>query len=551
MSETDHKSAIASALDSNLRLHAKTADLGQAEMLTDALLHRFDDLEQRLNTYIVGSAGGNKLRKNMQAYLSRLNSNTLIPLHFRLKVLNRFEEQLDLFDAEMTAAVLNAHKIGIDMVQKEAQEEASYYPVLVNMVSHAIELAGRLMRDILGGYQVPAVITIRQVFDLMRLGLVILPELSAESEKERNRFYVSIVRYEILRNLDFFSKTKEQQLMMMDELEHHVHKLEPHYLAKGATRSLEMKGYSLLVTNLSRPHDTGQVMPFPPQTAATDYLIIPMDDFIDKLVLSIDRAEKVLKNPVLQSKDIQIEKSLATTVVGGNAMLDALRTKSRDSERQEYGNAKLHVGWTLLKSMAEAEEQEDEEGLSGELISGEEDLSLITGKGSWTVMNISKQGQAVERLSDEALPLGVGALVGLHWQPHRGEPKFAFIRWIKFPKLGEQQLGAEFYLQDYVSVPAVMLSVGDTKKNRTWSVLATFEEDGEHTLVFPDTTIFKGMVISIVDKERGGYFKVATIQKVGPNYSICTVSVASELDTSNIEDMASDIPNTDSPNLSI
>jgi len=548
MSDTDHKSAIASALDSNLRLHAKSVDLGQAEMLTDALLHRFDDLEQRLNTYIVGSAGGDKLRKNMQAYLSRLNSNTLIPLHFRLKVLNRFEEQLDLFDAEMTAAILNAHKIGIDMVQKEAQEEPSYYPVLVNMVSHAIELAGRLMRDILGSYQVPAVITIRQVFDLMRLGLVILPELAAESEDERKRFYTSIVRYEVLRNLDFFSKTKEQQLMMMDELEHHVDKLKPHYLAKGATRSLEMKGFSLLVTNLSRPHDTGQVMPFPPQTVATDYLIVPMDDFIDKLVLSIDRAEKVLKNPVLQSKDIQIEKSLATTVVGGNAMLDALRTKSRDSERQEYGNAKLSVGWTLLKSMADSEEKDE---VSGELISGEEDLSLLAGKGAWTVMNISKQGQAIERLSDDDLPLGVGSLVGLHWLPHRGEPQFGFIRWIKFPKLGEQQLGLEFYLQEYVSVPAVMLSVGDTKKNRTWSVLATFEQDGEHTLIFPDITIFKGMVISIVDDKRGGYFKVATVQKVGPNYSICTVRVAAELDTSNIEDIPSMVSSADSQSLSI
>ena len=196
-------------------------------MLTDALLNHFDDLEQRLNTYISGSAGGDKLRKGMQSYLSRLNSNPLIPLHFRLKVLKRFEEQLDLFDAEMTAAILNAHKIGIDMVQKEALKEPAYYRILVDMVSHAIELAGRLVRDILGEYHAPAVITVRQVFDLMRLGMVIIPELPDSAEKQKKRLYLAIVRYELMRKLDFFSKRKSEKGMLMDELENHIGILEP------------------------------------------------------------------------------------------------------------------------------------------------------------------------------------------------------------------------------------------------------------------------------------------------------------------------------------
>ncbi|HID36218.1 MAG TPA: hypothetical protein EYP39_02400, partial [Ghiorsea sp.] len=176
MDDENKQRNVQNALEANLRLHPQQIELGQAEMLTDALLSKFDDLEQRLNTYIAGASGGEKLRKGMQSYLSRLNANPLIPLHFRLKVLKRFEGQLDLFDAEMTAAILNAHKIGIDMVQKEAQSEAGYYPILVDMISHAIELAGRLMRDGLAEYQSAAIITIRQVFDLMRLGMVMLPE---------------------------------------------------------------------------------------------------------------------------------------------------------------------------------------------------------------------------------------------------------------------------------------------------------------------------------------------------------------------------------------
>ena len=533
MSELDKEKDLQSALESNLRLHPQRAELGQAEMLTDALLNRFDDLEKRLNTYIMGSSGGDVLRKQMQGYLSRINANELIPLHFRLKVLKRFEEQLDLFDAEMTAAVLNAHKIGIDMVQKEALKEPAFYRILVDMVSHAIELAGSLMRDILASHQAPAIITVRQVFDLMRLGLTVVPQLPEDAGQEKHRLHMAIVRYELLRNLDFFSKMKPEQDMMMDELQHHVGILTPFLLKKGELKSSEMKGYSLMVTNLNRPNDTSQVVPFLSETTVSDILVVPMDDFIDRLVTSIDRAEKVMKSAVLQSKDLQVEQSLKTTVVGGNAILDALRTKSRNTDRQEYGNAKLVVGWSLSQSIADIQKECAPKDMSIE----KKDVVMpkVTTVGNWTVMNVSKSGLAVERMSGLAPERGVGSMVGLHWKPHRGEPMFGIIRWIRYPKPGEQQLGLEFYLQNYKPVRAVMLSIGDTKVQRAWSVLATFESDGEHTIVFPDTTVFKGMVFSISDDKYGGYFKIILVESSGPNYAICNVRKASELDTKNID----------------
>ena len=535
MTTPENKREVQSALASDLRLHPQRLELGQAEMLTDVLLNRFEDLEQRLNTYFSGSAAGPELRKSMQAYLSRLNSNPLIPLHFRLKVLHRFEERLDLFDAEMTAAVLNAHKIGVDMVQKEALQDPEYYRILVDMVAHAINLAGSLMKDTLGSYHAPAVITVRQVFGLMRLGMVVVPELGERTEEETKRLYLSIVRYELLRGLDFFSKTVEEQSMMMDELQHHVNQLTPHYLPKGGLKSSEMKGYSLLVTNMSRPNDTAQVVTFAPQPTTSDYIIIPMDDFIDKLVMAIDRAEKVINNPVLQSNDLQIEASLQTTVLGGNAILDALRTKSRDSERQEYGNAKLVVDWSLQHSISVLQNtlapKENILSKPTEI----EDENDVAPAHAWTVINISRQGMAIERLSAVPPEREVNALVGLHWKPHRGEPCFAFIRWIRYPKEGEQQMGLQFYLRDFVPVNATMLSIGDTKEHRKWSLLASFEADGEHVIVFPDPTVFKGMVFSVEEASHGGYYKVIQVQEVGSNYAICVAQVASELDTKHID----------------
>ncbi|MDX8402707.1 MAG: hypothetical protein R8K47_08755, partial [Mariprofundaceae bacterium] len=154
MSGTSNESArelletVSFELDTDLRLHPSRLELGKAELLTDALTLPFQDIEKRLAGYVAGTstADTDLLRRSMKNYLARLNANPLIPLNFRLKVLNRFEQELELFDGEMTAAVLNAHKIGIELVQKEARSRPELLPVLADMVANAIELAVRLLR---------------------------------------------------------------------------------------------------------------------------------------------------------------------------------------------------------------------------------------------------------------------------------------------------------------------------------------------------------------------------------------------------------------------
>jgi len=214
---------------------------------------------------------------------------------------------------------------------------------------------------------------------------------------------------------------------------------------------------------MSRPNDTAQVLAFAPQPTTSDYMIIRMDDFIGRLVVAIDRAEKVIKNPVLQ-----IAQSLQITVLGGNAILDALRTKSRDMERQEYGNAKLIVGWSLQQSILNLQKKLEPDDDILHKQTHDEDNDETTSPEAWTVVNISRQGLAVERLSANPPEREVNALVGLHWKPHRGEPYFAFVRWVRYPKVGGQQMGLEFYLRDFVPMHVTMLSIGDTKEHRKW-----------------------------------------------------------------------------------
>jgi len=316
-------------LDTDLRLHPQRLELGKAELLTDAITLPFMDIEKRLAKYIIGSSPEETdiLRRSMKDYLGRLNSNPLIPLHFRLKVLNRFERELELFDAEMTAAVLNAHKIGVNMVQKAARSQPSYYRIVVDMAANAVELAAKLLRQGLEEYRVPAVITTRQVFDLSRLGLAVLPVLPEDAVSERDRLERAVSSHEILRKLDFFGKSRVVQKTIWQELSNHIGVLKPRFCHKGDAPA-DLEGSSFLFTNFMRPHTAPEVTSKLPSEFISDGIAIPMDEFVDRLVTAVNRVETVLNSPDLQKQDMHTEEALHATILGGNAILESMHAKN-------------------------------------------------------------------------------------------------------------------------------------------------------------------------------------------------------------------------------
>ena len=192
--------SVSLELDTDLRLHPQQLELGTAELLTDALLLPYGNIEKQLKQFAISASENEaeQLRKSMKNFLGRLNANPHIPLSFRMKVLNNFERELELFDGEMTTAVLNAHKIGVDLVQKAARDEPSYYKFLVDMISNAIELAVKLLLMSLEHYRAPAVITTRQLFELARLGLSVAGALDNKLQDKKHRLYKVICNYELL-----------------------------------------------------------------------------------------------------------------------------------------------------------------------------------------------------------------------------------------------------------------------------------------------------------------------------------------------------------------
>jgi len=514
-------------LDTDLRLHPQRLNLGKAELLTDAITLPFMGIEKRLAKYITGASPEETeiLRRSMKDYLGRLNSNPLIPLHFRLKVLNRFERELELFDAEMTAAVLNAHKIGVNMVQKAARSQPGYYRIVVDMAANAVELAAKLLRQGLEEYRVPAVIATRQVFDLARLGLAVLPVLPEDSVSERDRLEKAVSSHELLRKLDLFGKPKAIQKIIWQELNNHIGFLKPRFCHKGDAPT-DLEGTSFLFTNFMRPHTAPVVTSRLPSQFSSDGITIPMDEFIDRLVTAINRVETVLHSPDLQKQDLHTEEALQATIIGGNAILESMHDKKRSHERQDYVGVRVILESKPNKAFVESHTA---------LVMNEYEYAPTerSNAGAWSVIDISKGGTCLERISFDPLGNDVGAIVGINWLPHKNEPMLAFIRWFKEPKPGEQRVGLEFIRAKYRLMKGAIMggAEDDSIRGRAWPLLVKPERK-DLSVIFPDAHIMRKMAFIISDENKSAHFKVQDVVETGPNYTIAKAVHADELRTS-------------------
>ncbi len=501
-------------LDTDLRLLAQKVELGKAELLTDAIVLPFQDIEKELDAYALtgGEEERERLKRRMKNYLARVNANPLLPLHFRLKVLDRFERELDLFDGELTAAVLNAHKIGLELVQKAARENPDYLRVLVDMAANALEVAVRLLRLGFERYEPPHPLAVRQVLDISRLALVVAKALPEKDQDVTAKLYKAVANHELLRRIDMHARSRREQRLVWGELQAHVSLLEPRFIYKDAFAEEKLSG-TLLISWVVRPNHRPEITNGPPQTVLSDAVVIPLDPMVDRLVVALDRVQKLVRHLVEHTtkRELITEEALQRTLVGGQAILSALSHHPRRDPREPYAGKRVVLTWDAAKAIIESRAM-------AVLESYEFAPKDITKLGAWAAVDISKGGVGLERVSFEPFKHEVGSLVALSWIPHEGEPTLGIVRWFKEPKHGEQRLGVEFLHEKFKMYKAFPLYAEQEGAQRSWPVLLRRCKDGLHAIL-PEPNIPIGFVFAVSEDGKKAFLKVHEIVQHAPNFS--------------------------------
>ncbi len=465
------------------------------------------------------------LQHDMKAYLGRLNANPYIPLSYRLKVLNSFERDLDLFDAEMMATILNAHKIGVQLVQEAARDQRSYYPVLVDMVSNALQLSTRVLLIELEYYRTPAAIAIRQSYDLMRLGLTVLPLLTPDAEESKSNLQRTIATHELLRVVDFFNKSAPAQQTTWRVLQRYTGLPKAHFVRRGENPDLH--GEHFLMTNMNRPNVAGTLVPALPNPRLYDCIIIQLDALMEKLSADLRQAEALRQDPERQKRDLMTEKSLHDMLVGGKSLVNALRHRERHSNRRTSRGITVDIEQNLVHAFREAHASIGLDSYQFAGRAGDEKSD------SWSVINLNAGGIGVERISEEEPKLAVGTLVGLTWSPHNGEPRLGEIKWIKIPRHGEQRMGIQFLKPGYSLHKAWLIGTKNTSNHPLHQTSLLLKSDRKRLIaILPSERILPRMVFRIQIRNEEAYFIVERIIRTGANYSICRLRKASREDAS-------------------
>lgn len=533
-SPVSETAGLALELEGELRLHPLQMNLGRAELLTDALTLPFTDIESRLGRYALNASPDQRaaLVRSMKGYLGRLNANPHIPLSFRLKVLNRFEQELDLFDVEMTAAVLNAHKVGVLLVQQAARKDCDYYPMLIDMVANAMELATRLLRMNLAQYRSPVVIVTRQFFDLARLGLGVAALMGEQAPSKRERLYRAVSNHELLRKLDMFSHDESRQQQIWQELQYHVGALKPRLMHAGETidgKVMEHADASIwMLINLNRPNDPGRMLTEPPDTIDYDSIVIAMDALIERVKKAVFGVEAIMADRAAQRKSLHTEQALEHTLAGGRALLAALHEGRRSTDRKHEHGAGLMLNSNAAQSLTLASQR------SGDPVSEEEPADTPR----WTLIDSSAGGICLECMESNQSDLQPGTLVGLRWQ--MGEqglrsdyarqpgsmPALAWVRWVRVERAGDQRIGLSFIEPGYKQAKAVVIGANqEMDQKRTWPVLVRPGER-EHEILFPDTGIYRQMTFMLLQGRQQAHFRISEIIRSGSNYTLCRMTHA-------------------------
>ncbi|MDX8401972.1 MAG: hypothetical protein R8K47_05010 [Mariprofundaceae bacterium] len=509
--------SVSLELERDLRLHPRKLELGRLELLTDSIRLPFQDIERRLAdlALTLKPQARTQLQDNIKRYLGRLNANPLLPLQFRLKVLDVLEKHLDLFDVEMAAQVLNAHKIGIQLVQREAVRRPEYLSPLIQLIAASLDLAERILFETLRAHRVPHVIALRQAMDLMRLGLLVVQEAGEGEVEDARALKTAIAAHELLRCMNMHARNEDEQVLVRQELRRYAGRVSPALYQRG--RVLPEATNVWLVTQLHRPQARPEKYTRLPERAERDMIVLPLDDFLAAINHDIRLARRVARMDAGERKLLMTDQRFREISQGTTVIRQSLQSVSRAEARKRVEGARLLLETDAGKAFGAA--------ATGAL--GEEWMDVAGGgieREAWAVVNVSRQGVAIERLNGE-WPEGLrcGMLVGLEWLGRRFGSRLGVVRWYSETKPGELRIGIEFAGRGLRPTRGMLLrgaKVGEMR--RRLSLL--FDPKDSRTVWFPLADVHAGDPLIYLLEGEGVRCHVAEVLDRGVNHCVCRIA---------------------------
>ncbi|MDX8377590.1 MAG: hypothetical protein R8L53_06160 [Mariprofundales bacterium] len=508
---------------SDLAEDVRVPELGKIEELTDAILMLFQDIEEKLTRYLVSCKEDekNEMHGQMKRFLVKINSNDLLPLSFRLRVLHTFGKEASFLDAGLTQAILNAYKVAIKHLLDAAAGRETYLLALAKMCGEAITLGTRVTRLNLAAYREPSIMVTRQVHELMRLGYGALANVpaSATEQKYHRNIHHGLVWYELMRDADFFRLTENGQRKVFGSLEPYIRRVKAMYIPKQQSivaNSEDMYLCSLVGSRDSRPSWSKGLSPVDDR----DRVVLNITALMPILQRQMIDVERHLHDENRQREDLRTEKDIYLTQMVTRHLMRCLRVIPRKYDRQP-GNWETV---SMVTNIHEALQMPNRSSFTLRPVGADnEENPRIS---HWSLVNLSPGGMCSECEERNYLP-DVSNLVRLVWSnPKLKYPFWAQVRWRRqYLKGGHTQVGLLFLPTHLALWWIQTLGVSDEEGNR-FPVLGMKMKDGARALVWTaKTEVLAGNLLIVNMGGKPYVSKVLGIVQQGENFRSLQIQI--------------------------
>jgi len=516
----DQKPALTLELQTSSALSTDDIpEVGALEALTDAIVVLFQNIDKQLTRYLVTFDQEEKadLHKSMQRFLGRINSNPLIPLSFRLKVLQTFSKEISFLDAQLTQAILNAYKVAILLVRDAAEDRTEYLLVLARLCGESITLAMRVTRLNFENYVEPSIQITRQVHELTRLGLAALE--AAQGGEARGRKFRMIIHdglawYEIMRISNFYGLTPQGQNIVYTSLKPYIKHITSEYCPRSETVSSQAK-HVYLVSSVGGRQNRPQWMTALAATANTDRVILDITSLLPVLKRQLNDVEEHLKNRKKQREHIRTEKELHMTHTVTKHLMTALHKVKRKHSREVISKGSVtlvgnfHVGIKLPNDSTRIP-------ILPVSHKGEETLAS-----NWRAFNISPGGIALQTDEVANMP-DVSALVRMVWtnDKNNDKPQWGEVRWRRHLAVGKRRhLGVRFLPRNLATWRVQVVGGEGDKQHMVLGM--PLKKDGRLVVWSNNTQLSVGSIMLIEISRQLYTCKVMGVVQRGENFVTC------------------------------
>lgn len=501
-------------MPSDYMLHFDTdLYIGNEKLLDNKLRYTFTALLNRIeDSSPTDHEAFDILQNELLSYLKNLNNIKDLPLQFRIHTLKSLHHSHVLHD-ELISCMLMSYRVAVELIMRETGRSPRYFSDILGLSVDALNLSVVKLKRTLTKHHAPATEDIRCVFHIARLAMRVLPDIQKVNVDSAGKFLLTFTWHELIRRLDFFSKERKSQVVLIQELERYIEHIHPVLYLKGKKFSTHRERMIFLQVFPDQPDHLSEIVTGILGVAKRDTILFSLNDFLDAVSQEKRKAQAALKK---KDHDFasQERESLLDVTMGAEMILKSLLLRLRHGMRRKVEDTQVILQLDAARAMAQSRSSYHDDHRI-ESIREEEKTN------SWDVLNYSVRGARLCSHVDTVLPndLKLGALVGMRWIGEVAGQVLGFIRWYKFQNnhyyIGIEFLGLACQLRKAVTM------------QRTWIVLQ--EVKAPDKVWFPDYWVEEGVAfIMPIDAQQSVHCYVDKIIQRGPNYSCCKVVRATE-----------------------